>query len=331
VKFASGLAAMGSGLALGREGPTVQMGGGVGAMVADLFRVRSGEGERRALISAGAGAGLAAAFNAPLSGLVFVLEELHGRFTPVMFVAAFIACMTADVVSRLMVGELPVYHLTGMTAPGVASLPLAAALGLLAGVAGVGFNRALLAVVGARDRLKLAPPWVVALVAGALVGVACAVLPELAGPGGRLVQQVISGHVAASLLVTYLVVRFAMTLLSYATGAAGGIFSPLLVLGAVGGAWFGASTVWLLPAAHAVPPQVFCVLGMGALFTATVRAPLTGIVLMIELTGDYGFMLPLLLSCLCAYGVAEALGNAPIYHALRALTPVMPARDAASP
>ncbi len=118
VKFFGGLLGIGGGLALGREGPTVQMGAGVGHAVSEMFKVRKGEGERRALMSAGAGAGLAAAFNAPLAGLIFVLEELHGSFTPVMFVAAFLASVSGDVVARLIAGELPVFHFAEMATPG---------------------------------------------------------------------------------------------------------------------------------------------------------------------------------------------------------------------
>lgn len=111
LKFLGGLFSTGGGLTLGREGPTVQMGSGIGHMVSEWFHVKIGDGERRALMSAGAGAGLGAAFNAPLSGLVFVLEELHGNFTPVMFVAAFLASVTGDIVARLLTDELPVFHL----------------------------------------------------------------------------------------------------------------------------------------------------------------------------------------------------------------------------
>jgi CIC family chloride channel protein len=315
VKFASGLSAIGSGLALGREGPTIQMGGAVGAMLAQLLRVRAGEGERRALISAGAGAGLAAAFNAPLSGLVFVLEELHGRFTPALFVAAFLASLIADVVSRLLVGELPVFAVPSAAPPGVSSIPAAAILGVLAGLAGMAFNRSLLGALDLRERLGVPLSWLAAVV-GALAGLVAWWQPAVAGSGGALVRDVLAGRTAVGILLLLLAVRFALTILSYATGAAGGIFAPLLLLGAVGGLWCASSPAHgLLPAG--VAPQAWCVLGMGALFAAVVRAPLTGIVLMIELTGQYGFMLPLLVSCLLAYGVAEAAGNAPIYEALR--------------
>lgn len=317
VKFLGGVTAIGGGLALGREGPTVQMGGGVGHLVSDLFKVKAGEGERRALISAGAGAGLSAAFNAPLSGLIFVLEELHGSFTPVMFVAAFLASVTGDVVGRLLMGELPVFHFTGVASPGVETLPWAALLGVAAGGFGVLFNRGLLATLDLRDRLLRWPALGVGAVVGAFVGFIGWTVPGLAGSGGALVQTALAGHMAVSFLPLFVLARFSLTMVSYGSGAAGGIFAPLLVLGALGGLWFGSGVHALFASSHTLTPPVFAVLGMGALFTAIVRAPLTGIVLMIELTGSHGFMLPLLVSCLVAYGVAEWLGNTPIYEALR--------------
>jgi CIC family chloride channel protein len=318
VKFLGGLLSTGGGLTLGREGPTVQMGSGVGQMVSEWFKVKVGDGERRALMSAGAGAGLGAAFNAPLSGLVFVLEELHGSFTPVMFVAAFLASVTGDIVARLLTNELPVFHLAAMGAPGVATLPWAALLGVLAGGFGVFFNRCLLVTLNFRERVVRWPPFAVGAVIGAIVGLAGWLTPGLAGSGGSLVQQAISGHLAVAALPLFIIARFALTMVSYSSGAAGGIFAPLLGLGALGGLLFG-SGVQALPllSASGLAPEIFCVLGMGALFTAIVRAPLTGIVLMIELTGSYSFMLPLLVSCLMAYGVAELMGNTPIYEALR--------------
>lgn len=318
VKFFGGLLTTGGGFALGREGPTVQMGSGIGHMVSELFKVREGEGERRALMSAGAGAGLGAAFNAPLSGVVFVLEELHGNFTPVMFVAAFLASVSGDVVARLLTNELPVFHLGGMIAPGVATVPWAALLGVLAGAFGVLFNRVLLTTLDFRDRALRWPGWALGAAVGAIVGLTAWLVPGLAGSGGPLVQAALAGQIALGALPLFIVARFCLTMVSYSSGAAGGIFAPLLGLGALGGLLFGAGVHAISPhGAAGLTPAIFGVLGMGAMFTAIVRAPLTGIVLMIELTGVYGFMLPLLVACLTAYGVAEALGNTPIYEALR--------------
>jgi chloride channel protein, CIC family len=316
VKFLAGVAGIGGGLTLGREGPTVQMGGATGLMVSTWFRVKQGEGERKALISAGAAAGLAAAFNAPLAGLIFALEELTGSFTPVVFVASFLAAVTADVVCRVVTGETPVFALHGMAAPTLSALPVAALIGMLAGVAGVAFNRSLIISLNLFDRLNRRPPFAVGAGAGLVVGLAAWFYPDISGSGALLSERAVNGEFAVKWMLVFIVVRFFLTMVSYGSGAAGGIFAPLLVLGSLGGLSLGAMVHSVLPG-WAAFPETFAVIGMGALFTATVRAPLTGIVLMIELTGQYAFMLPLLVSCFAAYGIAEALGDKPIYDVLR--------------
>lgn len=316
VKFVAGVAGIGGGLALGREGPTIQMGGGTGLMVAEWFRVKVGEGERRALIAAGAGAGLSAAFNAPLAGVMFVLEELAGNFTPVIFVAAFLASVTADVVGRVLTGELPVFELHAMAAPTLRALPVALVLGALCGLGGVFFNRCLLKSLDLWGRLRHWPAWATGALVGAGAGLAGGLYPGVAGSGGVIAERALAGGFASWSLLVLLAARFVLTMWSYGSGAAGGIFAPLLVIGALGGLAVGQGVHAVVPA-WAEHPEVFAVIGMGGLLTAIVRAPLTGIVLMIELTGKYDFMLPLLVCCLVAYGVAEAVRDRPIYEALR--------------
>ncbi|HTQ30082.1 MAG TPA: H(+)/Cl(-) exchange transporter ClcA [Opitutaceae bacterium] len=316
VKFFAGLAGIGGGLALGREGPTIQMGGATGLMVSEWLRVRAGEGERKALICAGSGAGLAAAFNAPLAGMIFVLEELQVSLTPVVFVAAFLASVTADVVCRVLTGETPVFSLHELPAPTLRALPVALLLGLACGLGGVVFNRTLRKSLDLFDRLRHWPAWMVGAMVGIFVGLAGWCHPGIAGSGARLAESAVLGETATKWLLLLLAARFLLTMVSYGCGAAGGIFAPLLVIGALGGLAVGHVAHAIAPgwAAH---PEVFAVIGMGGLLTSIVRAPLTGIVLMIELTGKYDFMLPLLACCLVAYGVAEALRDEPIYEALR--------------
>ena len=315
VKFIAGVLGIGGGLALGREGPTVQMGGASGMMVAGWFRIRTGFGEKKALMSAGAGAGLAAAFNAPLAGVIFVLEELQRSFTPVVFVAAFLASVCGDVVSRLLAGDSPIFHLRTLPDIPLRELPLALLLGILAGFAGIIFNRCLLGSLNGFEKLTRSS-WVPGAIAGGLAGLAAWTMPGLAGGGGSIADHAIAGGIVLSLLPVLLIARFALTMVSYGSGAAGGIFAPMLVIGALGGLLLGQSIESLFPAALG-HPEAFAVLGMGALFTAVVRAPLTGVVLMVEMTGHYGFMLPLLVCCLTAYGVTEHMGDPPIYEALR--------------
>lgn len=312
VKMASGVLAIGSGLALGREGPTVQMGGAIADGVARAMKIS--HVDRLTLVAAGAGAGLAAAFNAPLSGLVFVLEEMRRDFRPAIFGATFIAAAAADVVARSVSGQLPVFTVPNYAMPPLIALPAFALLGVLAGALGVIFNRCLLDALEFMARFAR---WRLALCAaiGAATGLVAWFSPLAVGAGHELAETILMNKTAVAAIPLLFVLRFTMTVTSYGTGSAGGIFSPLLVLGALLGLGVGHVAHGLAPAI-APEPGVFAVVGMAAYFTAIVRAPLTGILLITEMTGSYEQMLPLLTSSFCAYAVAEYLRDLPIYEAL---------------
>ncbi|MBN1936521.1 MAG: H(+)/Cl(-) exchange transporter ClcA [Anaerolineae bacterium] len=313
VKFFGGIIALGSGLALGREGPTVQMGGAVGDAISRWLKVS--ERERLTLISAGAGAGVAAAFNAPLSGLVFVLEEVRRDFQPIVFGAAFVAAVVADIIARIGAGQFPVFAVPSYPVPPLTALPIFALLGLVTGVLGVFFNRGLLAVGELYARIPARYVLPAAAITGGMVGLAGWFSPLLMGNGHTLAESALKGDFLLAAIPLFFVVRLLLTMASYGTGAPGGIFAPLLVLGALIGMAIGQIAHQLLP--DVVPiPAVFAVVGMAAYFTAIVRAPLTGIMLIVEMTGNYSQMLSLLVSCFCAYAVAESLKNLPIYEAL---------------
>jgi CIC family chloride channel protein len=313
VKFIAGALAIGGGLALGREGPTVQMGGAVGDAISSWLKVPPRE--RRTLIAAGAGAGLAAAFNAPLAGVIFVLEEVQRDFHPFVFGAAFLAAAIADIVSRLLSGAFPVFAIPDYSTPPIMSLPFFALLGILAGLLGVAFNRSLLGTMNLFARIPGKWSLAVAAAVGAAVGIIGWFSPMTVGGGHSLAETALAGNLVLAVIPILFVVRFMMTISSYATGAAGGIFAPLLAIGALLGLALGQIAHSFAPTV--VPePAVFAVVGMAAYFTAIVRAPLTGIVLIVEMTGDYQQMLPLLVACFCAYAVAELLNDLPIYEAL---------------
>lgn len=313
VKFFGGSIAIASGLALGREGPTVQMGGAVGAGVAHLFKSQATE--RLVLISAGAGAGLGAVFNAPLSGLMFVVEELRRDFQPIVFGASFIACVIADVIMRMGTGQLPVFLVPSHPASPLGSLFVFTVLGVVAGLVGALFNRSLLIALDWRDRVS--KRWVLPMSAlvGGIVGLIGYFEPHLVGSGHQICQLASTDGIVLEAVPLFFILRFLMTITSYATGAPGGIFAPILALGALLGLFVGGTVHRLLPAV--VPtPETFAVVGMAALFTGIVRAPITGITLIIEMTNSYQQMLSLLVSCFFAYIVAESLGDTPIYEAL---------------
>jgi len=313
VKFLSGAAAIGSGLTLGREGPTVQMGASIGAAVSDWLK--ASPQDRRSLVAAGAGAGLAAAFNAPLAGVIFVVEEIRRDFHPIVFGASFVAAVCADIVTQLLLGNAAVFRIPSYATPPAQALPLFAVLGIAAGVLGAAFNQALLSSM---DVLKRATPGrslAIACGVGGAIGLVAWFSPVLVGGGHALTELTLAGNVALTVIPVFLLLRFLMTTSSYSTGAAGGIFAPLLAIGSLLGLGIGLLANSLFPAA--VPePAVFAVVGMAAYFAAIVRAPLTGIVLIVEMTGNYQQILPLLVGCFFAYATAEFLKDLPIYEAL---------------
>lgn len=316
VKAGSLLAAAAGGMGVGSEAPAIHAGGACGQGLAHLLRAPRGIGEHRALISAGAAAGLSAAFNAPLAGVIFVLEELQGNFSTPVLVCSVLASATADVLSRAWIGHPPVFHLHGTVCPpGLGPLLGASVLGLAAGVIGAVFNSRLVASAGISSGKRPKARVALGAVAAALTAFMAMHHPGMSGGGAPLVELAMNGTPALSLLLTLFALRFASTLLATASGAAAGFMVPLLALGALLGRALGDQWNRFVPGS-ALPSGIFVAVGMGAFFSASVRAPLTALVLVLELTGDYGFMLPALIGCMVAFLVAEELGSPPVYHAL---------------
>lgn len=315
VKFLGGVAGIGAGLSLGREGPTVQMGAAAARALAGALRAPAPDIPQ--LLSAGAGAGLAAAFNAPLAGLLFVVEELHRELSSRTAVGALVAVVCATVVTQWLAGDTPSFEVYGLAPMPLQALPLAAVVGLLGGLGGVAFNHALL--IG--QRAALAQPWVprwaMPGAAGVLVGLIAWGLPDAVGGGHAVAERVLGGTLGAGLgmLALLLLVKFALTVASYASGAPGGIFAPMLLLGALCGATFAQAATRVSPALAAQAQQL-AVLGMAGFFVASVRAPLTGIALISEMTGGYRLLFPIAIAALAAYLVGEALRCRPVYDAL---------------
>ena len=314
VKFLGGVLAIGAGLALGREGPTVQMGASLAHLVGKIFR-RTWP-DCRVLIAAGAGAGLGTAFNAPIAGAVFVLEELVQRFERRIAIAALAASATAIGVARVLIGDTPDFHVIALGYGDAATRPIDFAFGALAGLAAVAYNRTLLATRAAARRLDWAPIELRAGLVGAAVGTLGWFAPGLIGGGDAITQSVLGGGVALAALPAAFLVRFALGAVSYAAGTPGGLFAPMLVLGAQFGFLSGGICQSLLPYLD-VQPEGFAVVGMAAFFTGVVRAPITGIVLATEMTANVTMLLPMLCACAAAMLTATLLGDPPIYESLR--------------
>jgi CIC family chloride channel protein len=313
VKFVGGVLSIGSGLALGREGPTVQMGGTIGRIIGDWLK--RWLPEPWTLIAAGAGAGLAVAFNAPLAASIFVVEELLERFSARVFSATMMACIVGSVVSRVMLGNETDFSIPPLAPQISFVLPGYLVLGVITGFVGVAFNVSLLRTMRLFELAAKWPFGIKGMIVGAAAGFVGWFLPELIGGGEPIAQTAIGTHIPWLVLAGYLIVRFALTMVSYGSGAPGGIFAPLLVLGALTGSGFAAAEGRILH--HASDPAPYAIVAMAACFTSIVRSPLTAVVLLLEMTGSWPLILPMMAASITAYAVPELLGVPPIYESLR--------------
>jgi CIC family chloride channel protein len=315
VKFVGGVLAMGAGLALGREGPTVQMGAGIGHFLATAFR--RNQDDVKALLAAGAGAGLATAFSAPVAGAVFVLEELVRRFDTRITITTLCASGSAIAVARLLLGNGPDFRLEPLPYSGFGTVPIFLVLGAITGLLGVAYNRVILGALVAAERLgRQLPGEIRAMTIGAVVALLAWFGPGLVGGGDAITQRSLDGGDSLMVVVGVFLLRFGLGPVSYAAGTPGGLFAPLLVLGAQSGLVLGTLFCRWFPYL-AEQPAAFAVVGMAAFFSAVVRAPVTGIILVTEMTGCFTLLLPMLLACFAAMAVPTLLGDPPIYDSLR--------------
>jgi CIC family chloride channel protein len=314
VKFFGGILAIGTGLALGREGPSVQMGASMAHLVGVIFH--RNWADCQALLAAGAGAGLATAFNAPIAGAIFVLEELVRRFDTRMMITTLGASAGAIAVARVLLGEAPDFRVEPLSYHEFSTVPVYLALGVIAGFLGVAYNRTILTTLEASERLSHWPVELRAALIGAAVATLAWVAPGLVGGGDAITQRTLAGTEALATLAYVFILRFGLGAVSYAAGTPGGLFAPMLVLGAQSGLCFGTLCSQWVPSI-APHPTAVAVVGMAAFFTAVVRAPLTGIVLVTEMTASFTLLLPMLTSCFAAMVVPTLLRQAPIYDTLR--------------
>jgi chloride channel protein, CIC family len=315
VKFFGGVLAIGAGLALGREGPTVQMGAAIGHFFATAFGCN--QDDAKALLAAGAGAGLATAFSAPVAGAVFVLEELLRRFDTRTTITTLCASGSAIAVARLLLGNGPDFQLEPLPYSGFATVPIFLVVGAGAGFMGIAYNHLLLGALAASHRLgQRLSVEVRAASVGAAVGLLAWFGPELVGGGDPITQRALAGGASMIVVGVVFLVRFGLGPLSYAAETPGGLFAPMLVLGAQSGLFLGTFFCHWFPYLGE-RPTAFAVVGMAAFFTAVVRAPVTGIILVTEMTGSFTLLLPMLLACFVAMTVPTLLGDPPIYDSLR--------------
>ena len=301
-KFVGGFLTNFCGLALGREGPSIQLGAmsakGIGKIL------KRGKTEERYLLTCGASAGLAAAFHAPLAGVIFALEEVHKHFSAPLLISVMTSSIAADYIMSNILGMDPVFSFQLAGALPSKYYWMVIILGIILGLAGALYNK--------NDRLntfhKLLIPFLLAGMLGFLV-------PQLLGSGDTLVDLLIEGKLTAVMIIVLLIGKFAFALICFGSGAPGGIFFPLLVIGCLIGGLFSIGAVNYL---NLDPNYInnFILLSMAGYFTAIVRAPVTGIILIFEMTGSLNQLLPITTVAIVAYIVADLLKSKPIYESL---------------
>jgi H+/Cl- antiporter ClcA len=312
-KFIGGIISLGVGLSLGREGPSIQIGAAVGQGFSRIFkRVKV---EEKFLITSGASAGLSSAFNAPLAGVIFSLEEVHKNFSPLILLSAMSSALTADFVSKEFFGLNPIFDFHKLSPLALNNYFYLILLGVILGILGVAFNVSLLKTLKAYDSATWLKTEIKPIIPFVLAGVLALVMPQVLGGGNELILSLVNSNFTIGTLIILVIVKFAFTMISYGSGAPGGIFLPLLAIGALIGCIFGNAAA-LIFHMNSIYINNFIILGMAGYFTAIVRSPITGSILITEMTGSFSHLLSLTIVSIVAYIVADAMGSKPVYEAL---------------
>jgi CIC family chloride channel protein len=310
VKSLASAICIGAGGSVGREGPIVQIGSALGSTVGQWLRVP--ESRLRILVACGAAGGISATFNAPIAGVFFALELILQDFATESFGVVVLASVTSAVIGRAAFGSqpfltLPAFHLVSYTE----YLPYAG-LGIIAAVVGVLFIRVLYGTEDLVDRLWRGPEWLRPAVGGLALGLLLLALPQMYGVGYPVLQQGVRGEYVIGFLLLLVVGKMAATSLTIAIGGSGGVFAPSLFIGAMLGTGYGEALQWLMPGSTAAP-GAYGLVGMGAVFAAAARAPITAVIIIFELTGDYAIILPLMVAIVLSAGLSSLLSGDTIY------------------
>lgn len=310
VKALASALCIGGGGSVGREGPIVQIGAALGSTVGGI--AGTAESRRRVLVACGAAGGIAATFNAPLAGVFFAMELILRDFTAESFGMVVLASVTSSVIGRAVLGNESFLQLPPFAVEHVTEYLLFAALGLLAGAVGVVFTRVLYLIEDGCDWAWRGPEWLRPAVGGVLLGGLLLVLPQMYGVGYPVLTDGVTGRYTVAFLLLLLVGKMVATSLTIGIGGSGGVFAPSLFIGAMLGAAFGQSLHLLVPGITG-PPGAYALIGMGAVFAGAARAPITAVIIMFELTGEYTIILPLMAAIVLATAVSRVLTGDTIY------------------
>lgn len=311
-KFVGGLIGLAAGLTVGREGPSVQMGATVGQAVSEIGK--KDINNEKLFITAGAAAGLSAAFNAPLSGFVFVLEELHQKFDKYIFLIAATAAFLADYVSSFVFGTKPVINVGHLKEIPIGKYYLIILLAVLIGFLSQYFIKGIYFVKRFYQNLKL-PTYLKIVIPFVVTGVAIIIFPNLFGSGEEFIFLPLELHPDIKTQILLLIAKFLLLLIAFCSGMPGGIFLPMLVLGALCGNIFATFmvSIGILDAEYIM---IFSLIAMAANFSAIVRSPLTAMLLILEMTGAFIYFLPIALGAMISYLMIDMIKIKPVYEML---------------
>jgi len=312
VKALASALCIGGGGSVGREGPIVQIGSATGSTIAQILRLDTAR--VRLLVACGAAAGISATFNTPLAGPFFAMELILRDFAAQSFGAVVLSSVTADVVGRAMLGNQPFLALPTFAVRSPVEYLLYILLGVAVGVVGVAFSKILYLVEDACDWLWRGPEWARPAVGGLLLGAILVALPQMYGVGYPVLEKAIDGHYVVWMLVILLVGKIFATSLTIGIGGSGGVFAPTLFVGAMAGTAFGTVAHDLFPAVTE-SPGAYGLIGMAAALGGATRAPITAVVILFELTGEYSIILPLMAAVAMATGTSHLLSKETIYTA----------------
>lgn len=312
VKFLAGVAGIGTGLSLGREGPSVQLGAGAGALVGKIFKMKGTDQGK--LIAAGAGSAIGATFNAPIAGTIFVLEELVNKFSASLLFPVLVATVTASSVARYFLGNNPSFTIPYITHDlSFEGISVCIILGIVAGFLGVAFAKIIYKNNEFFEKMDKIPNWLKPAIAGFGIGVIGIFIPYVLGSGNLSVDLLLQHKLALSVVVLVFAVKFFVTPFCFGSGAAGGIFLPMLMLGSFLG--YIVASIFNMFGFH-VDVVVMAMIGMGAFLASVARTPITAVVMVFEMTAGYTHILPIMLSAAIADLIAEKLNHRPIYASL---------------
>ena len=312
VKFLAGVAGIGTGLSLGREGPSVQLGAGAGALVGKIFKMRGTDQGK--LIAAGAGSAIGATFNAPIAGTIFVLEELINKFSASLLFPVLVATVTASSVARHFLGNNPSFIIPNISHDlSLEGISVCIILGIISGFLGVLFAKVIYKNNELFEKMTKIPNWLKPAIAGLVVGIVGIFIPYILGSGNLSVDLLLQHKLSLLIVLLVFVAKFFITPFCFGSGAAGGIFLPMLMLGSFLG--YIVASLFNILGFH-IDVVVMSMIGMGAFLAAVARTPITAVVMVFEMTAGYTHILPIMLSAAIADLIAEKLNHRPIYATL---------------